>query len=69
VHPVIRDALEAVLDSGERDRAHRRAARLLHGDLTVHEAFVKERRRLTPTTSTGSAACWPTMSSSTRPAE
>jgi DNA-binding CsgD family transcriptional regulator len=33
VHPVIRDALEAVLDSGERDRAHRRAARLLHGDL------------------------------------
>jgi DNA-binding CsgD family transcriptional regulator len=33
VHPVIRDALEAVLDSGERDRAHRRAARLLHADL------------------------------------
>ena len=33
VHPVIRDALEAVLDSGERDRAHRRAARLLHGDM------------------------------------
>jgi DNA-binding CsgD family transcriptional regulator len=33
VHPVIRDALEAVLDSGERDRAHRRAARLLHAGL------------------------------------
>jgi hypothetical protein len=33
VHPVIRDALEAVLDSGERDRAHRDAARLLHADL------------------------------------
>ena len=33
VHPVIRDALEATLDSGERDRAHRRAARLLHGDM------------------------------------
>jgi DNA-binding CsgD family transcriptional regulator len=33
VHPVIRDALEAVLDSGERDRAHRRAARLLHDDM------------------------------------
>ena len=33
VHPVIRDALEAVLDSGQRDRAHRRAAGLLHADL------------------------------------
>ena len=33
VHPVIRDALEAVLDSGERDRAHRRAAGLLHADM------------------------------------
>jgi DNA-binding CsgD family transcriptional regulator len=33
VHPVIRDALEAVLDSAERDRAHRRAARLQHGDM------------------------------------
>jgi tetratricopeptide (TPR) repeat protein len=33
VHPVIRDALEATLDYGERDRAHRRAARLLHGDM------------------------------------
>jgi DNA-binding CsgD family transcriptional regulator len=33
VHPVIRDALEAVLDGGERDRAHRDAARLLHADL------------------------------------
>ena len=32
VHPVIRDALEAVLDSGERDRAHHDAARLLHAD-------------------------------------
>ena len=33
VHPVIRDALETVLDSGERDRAHRDAARLLHADM------------------------------------
>ena len=32
VHPVIRDALEASLDSGGKDRAHRRAARLLHAD-------------------------------------
>ena len=31
-HPVIRDALEASLGSGERDRAHRCAARLLHAD-------------------------------------
>ena len=30
VHPVIRDALEALLDSGGKDRAHRCAARLLH---------------------------------------
>jgi DNA-binding CsgD family transcriptional regulator len=32
VHPVIRDALEASLDSGGKDRAHRCAARLLHAD-------------------------------------
>jgi AAA ATPase domain len=32
VHPVIRDALEASLDSAGQDRAHRRAARLLHAD-------------------------------------
>jgi hypothetical protein len=32
VHPVIWEALEASLGSGERDRAHRRAARLLHAD-------------------------------------
>jgi DNA-binding CsgD family transcriptional regulator len=32
VHPVLRDALEASLDSGGKDRAHRRAARLLHDD-------------------------------------
>jgi tetratricopeptide (TPR) repeat protein len=32
VHPVIRDALEASRHSGERDRAHRCAARLLHAD-------------------------------------
>ena len=32
VHPVIRDALEASLDSGGKDRAHRYAARLLHAD-------------------------------------
>jgi DNA-binding CsgD family transcriptional regulator len=32
VHPVIHDALEASLGSGDRDRAHRCAARLLHTD-------------------------------------
>jgi DNA-binding CsgD family transcriptional regulator len=32
VHPVIRDALEASLDGGGQDRAHRCAARLLHAD-------------------------------------
>jgi len=32
VHPVIRDALEASLDSGGKDRAHHRAAQLLHAD-------------------------------------
>jgi tetratricopeptide (TPR) repeat protein len=32
VHPVVRDALEASLDSGGKDRAHRCAARLLHAD-------------------------------------
>jgi DNA-binding CsgD family transcriptional regulator len=32
VHPVIRDALEGSLDSGEWHRAHRCAARLLHAD-------------------------------------
>jgi DNA-binding CsgD family transcriptional regulator len=32
VHPVIRDALEASLDSSGKDRAHRCAARLLHAD-------------------------------------
>ena len=32
VHPVIRDALEASLDSGGKDRAHRCAARLLHAE-------------------------------------
>ncbi|HEX6450868.1 MAG TPA: AAA family ATPase [Trebonia sp.] len=32
VHPVIRDALEASLDSGGKDRAHRCAAGLLHAD-------------------------------------
>jgi len=32
VHPVIRDALEASLDSSGRDQAHRHAARLLHAD-------------------------------------
>jgi hypothetical protein len=32
VHPVIRDAVEASLDSAGQDRAHRRAAWLLHAD-------------------------------------
>jgi len=32
VHPVIRDALEASLEGGDQNRAHRLAARLLHAD-------------------------------------
>jgi DNA-binding CsgD family transcriptional regulator len=32
VHPVLRDALEASLDSGGKDRSHRRVARLLHAE-------------------------------------
>ena len=32
VHPVVRAALEASMDSGERDAAHRAAARLLHAE-------------------------------------
>ena len=32
IHPVVRDAVEASLAGDERDAAHRRAARLLHGD-------------------------------------
>jgi DNA-binding CsgD family transcriptional regulator len=46
-HPVIRDALEASMDSGERDRAHRCAARLLHatvappGQVAAHLARVQ----------------------------
>ena len=47
MHPVIRDALEASLDSGERDRAHRCTARLLHADrvppgqVAAHLALVR----------------------------
>jgi DNA-binding CsgD family transcriptional regulator len=46
VHPVVRAALEASMDSGERDAAHRAAARLLHaegappGQVAVHLARV-----------------------------
>jgi DNA-binding NarL/FixJ family response regulator len=32
IHPVVRDAIEASLESDERDAAHRSAARLLHAD-------------------------------------
>jgi DNA-binding CsgD family transcriptional regulator len=32
LHPVVRDSMEASLAGGERDAAHRAAARLLHGD-------------------------------------
>jgi DNA-binding CsgD family transcriptional regulator len=32
LHPIVRDALQASLDSNERDAAHRTAARLLHAD-------------------------------------
>ncbi len=32
LHPVVRDSVEASLAGGERDAAHRAAARLLHGD-------------------------------------
>ena len=52
VHPVIRDALDASLGGDERDRAHRRAARLLHADgappgqVAAHLAGSGRRRRL-----------------------
>jgi len=49
VHPVIRDALEATLDSGERDRAHRRAARLLHGDVASPGQVAAHLVRVRPT--------------------
>jgi hypothetical protein len=31
-HPIVRDAVEASLDTAERDAAHRRAARVLYDD-------------------------------------
>ena len=48
VHPVIRDALEASLDSGEQDRAHRCAARLLHADLAPPGQVAAHLARVAP---------------------
>jgi DNA-binding CsgD family transcriptional regulator len=48
-HPVIRDALEASLDSGERDRAHRSAARLLHADVAPPGQVAAHLARVGPT--------------------
>jgi DNA-binding CsgD family transcriptional regulator len=49
VHPVIRAALEASLDDAERDRAHRRAARLLHADLAPPGQVAAHLVRVRPT--------------------
>jgi hypothetical protein len=49
VHPVIRDALEASLDSGEQDRAHRCAARLLHADVAPPGQVAAHLARVRPT--------------------
>ena len=49
MHPVVRDALEAVLDTGERDRAHLRAARLLHGDMAPPGQVAAHLVRVRPT--------------------
>jgi len=48
VHPVIRDALEASLDSGGQDRAHRFAARLLHADAAPPGQVAAHLLRLRP---------------------
>jgi DNA-binding CsgD family transcriptional regulator len=48
VHPVIRDALEASLDSASQDRAHRRAARLLHADAAPPGQVAAHLRRVRP---------------------
>jgi DNA-binding CsgD family transcriptional regulator len=48
VHPVIRDALEASLDSGDRDRAHRCAARLLHADMAPPGQVAAHLARMQP---------------------
>jgi len=48
-HPVIRDALEASLDSGERDRAHRSAAGLLHADVAPPGQVAAHLSRVGPT--------------------
>ena len=49
VHPVIRDALEASLDSGGKDRAHRCAARLLHADAAPPGQVAAHLVRVRPT--------------------
>jgi DNA-binding CsgD family transcriptional regulator len=48
VHPVIRDALEASLDSGGQDRAHRGAAGLLHADAAPPGQVVAHLLRVRP---------------------
>ena len=47
-HPVIRDALEASLDSGGRDRDHRSAARLLHADVAPPGQVAAHLARVVP---------------------
>jgi DNA-binding CsgD family transcriptional regulator len=49
VHPVIRDALEASLDSGGQDRAHRGAAGLLHADAAPPGQVAAHLLRVRPT--------------------
>ena len=48
VHPVIRDALEASLDSGGKDRTHRCAARLLHADAALPGQVAAHLMRVRP---------------------
>jgi DNA-binding CsgD family transcriptional regulator len=49
IHPVIRDALEASLDSAGKDRAHRCAARLLHADAAPPGQVAAHLVRVRPT--------------------
>ncbi len=55
VHPVIRDALEASLDSGGKDRTHRCAARLLHADAALPGQVAAHLMRVRPA---GDGWCW-----------
>ena len=55
VHPVIRDALEASLDAGGQDRAHRCAARLMHAEGAPPGQVAAHLLRVRPPVMAG---CW-----------